>query len=174
MLMNAASLSVAGVEDISALEQLVNRAYRGDSARAGWTHEADLLGGQRIDSRSIRELLKNDAVIIIKFTEEGVITGCVCLEKQEKRLYLGMLTVMPNRQGAGIGKVLLGAAEAHARQLGLSVIEMTVITARTELIAWYERRGYINTGHVKPFPLEDPRFGIPKAFLEFVVLEKQI
>ena len=41
-------------------------------------------------------------------------------------------------------------------------MRMSVIDARNELIAWYERRGYRRTGEYKPFPYGDPRFGIPK------------
>ena len=54
-------------------------------------------------------------------------------------------------------------------------MEMTVIANRGELIAWYERRGYVLTGERRPFPLDDPRFGLPKTRdLAFVVLEKPL
>ncbi|MCC6762735.1 MAG: GNAT family N-acetyltransferase, partial [Chitinophagaceae bacterium] len=47
------------------------------------------------------------------------------------------------------------------------------ITARTELIAWYNRRGYNDTGERKPFP-DNPVFGTPLQPLEFMMLEKEI
>ena len=66
------------------------------------------------------------------------------------------------------------AGEKEAKEQGCDAIYMTVISDRTELIAWYERWGYNNTGRRNPFPMGNPRFGIPKKELEFVVLEKNI
>jgi GNAT superfamily N-acetyltransferase len=86
-----------------------------------------------------------------------------------------MLTVAPEGQAQGLGRALLAAAESHARDWALARIEMTVIRQRTELIAWYQRRGYALTGEMRPFPMEEPRFGLPKrADLAFVVLEKAL
>ena len=51
---------------------------------------------------------------------------------------------------------------------------MSVISIRTELIDWYKKRGYYDTGKTKPFPKDDPAFGIPKQPLEFIILEKDI
>jgi GNAT superfamily N-acetyltransferase len=165
-------ISPAGEQDIPALTALVNSAYRGDSARKGWTHEADLLGGQRTDPESLASLMTQ--AVILKCLHHASLTGCVCLEKQETIYYLGMLTVSPEHQGKGIGKALLMTAEQYALQQGAIAIEMTVITARKELIAWYKRHGYTNTGETRPFPSGDPRFGIPLTFLEFTVLRKEL
>ncbi|MEK7199822.1 MAG: GNAT family N-acetyltransferase, partial [Bacteroidota bacterium] len=87
--------------------------------------------------------------------------------------YLGMLTVNPLLQAQGIGKQLLLAAEAYARQNNCNGITMTVIAVRHELIAWYERHGYRPTGETEPFPA-DPVFGLPKQVLYFIVMEKAI
>jgi hypothetical protein len=52
---------------------------------------------------------------------------------------------------------------------------MTVIAQRTELIAWYERRGYRATGKTQPFPYEDDRVGVPFfGGLSFRVFEKPL
>jgi ribosomal protein S18 acetylase RimI-like enzyme len=117
---------------------------------------------------------KPGAVILIYRGETNAITGCVYLQQQDKKLYLGMLTVSPDLQAAGIGGRLLAAAEAHAKQSGCSSVTMTVISIRHELIAWYERHGYQKTGETKPFPSDDPSFGIPKQALEFIVMNKII
>jgi hypothetical protein len=54
-------------------------------------------------------------------------------------------------------------------------VEMTVIDIRAELIAWYERRGYVRTGRTKPFPYGDERFGIPQRDdLRFEYLSKDL
>lgn len=168
------SITVAGTSDIAAIEFLVNNTYRGDNARQGWTHEADLLHGPRIDAESIAAILNDNSKTLFKYTENDRLAGCVCLEQNGDHMYIGMLTTDPSLQGKGIGKTMLHAAEAHAVQLGCTLIEMTVITERTELIAWYERQGYKNTGMVKPFPSDNPKVGVPLKNLEFVVLEKSI
>ena len=167
-------ISVAELKDVSELNALVNSAYRGDSSRQGWTTEADLLDGIRIDDERLTELIQKNDSVILKYTDDNKITGCVHLEKKGEKLYLGMLTVSPTLQGRGIGKELMNASEARAQKQNCTSVYMTVITDRTELIAWYEKYGYRNTGVKKPFPMGNPRFGLPKKFLEFVVLEKDL
>ena len=169
--MTQESISPATEQDVPGLNILVNSAYRGESSRKGWTTEADLLGGIRTDETGLRTLLANPNVTILKYEEAGQLLGCVSLEKKGSNLYLGMLTVSPDAQANGIGKKLLAAAETIAIEKQYRAITMTVITVRNELIAWYERRGYRSTGEKQPFP-SDPRFGIQKQPLEFVVMEK--
>ena len=167
----------AGLADVPALHALVESAYRGESAKAGWTHEADLLGGQRTDEKSLKEIV-GDVAQSIRMVEEGsALHGCVLVsDKGSGRAYLGMLTVRPDLQAGGLGRALLTEAERHAREaLGAAVMEMTVIRQRRELIDWYLRRGYSETGREEPFPLDDERFGLSKTReLVFVVLEKQL
>lgn len=171
---SAPFITVAGTADAGELERLVNSAYRGNSSKKGWTTEADLLGGQRTNEAGIREMIAEpDAVILKYISEEGSLQGCVYLKKKAGKLYLGMLTVSPELQTKGIGKQLLAAAESMAKHLFCSIIQMTVISVRKELIAWYERHGYVATGETAPFPT-DPKFGLPKQSLEFIVLEKQL
>jgi ribosomal protein S18 acetylase RimI-like enzyme len=85
-----------------------------------------------------------------------------------------MLTVSPTLQANGIGRQLLHEAELFAQKQKCEAIFMTVITTRLELIAWYERRGYKNTGKILPFHNDPKRFGIPKEHIELVVLEKEL
>ena len=160
-------------QDIPSLNKLVNSAYRGDSSKAGWTTEADLLDGIRTSEASLTEMIdRNDAVILLA-EEKDQLKGCVYLEQQDDALYLGMLTVNPQLQGQGIGANLMRAAEQRAKNIGCKKIRMTVITTRKELIAYYERKGYVDTGERKPFP-NDPKFGIPKQPIEFMVMEKTL
>lgn len=168
---------IAGPRDIPALHRLIESAYRGDSAKAGWTHEADLLGGQRTDAQALGDIIADDAQVVLLLEAGGDLQGCVLVaDKGGGRAYLGMLTVRPDLQSAGIGAKLLDEAEDLARNvLQARTLEMTVIKRRRELIEWYERRGYENTGREAPFPKDDPRFGLPKVDdLVFVVLEKAL
>ena len=159
--------------DIPVLTALMNSAFRGETARKGWTHESDLLhGGVRTDETILAELMETEGVTFLKYTDDqGEIQGCVCLQIKPRGLYLGMLTVNPEQQGAGIGKQLLAAAEHHAREHGCPNIHMSVISDRQELIDWYLRHGYRDTGEIIPFNPE-PKFGIPSKPLAFVILEK--
>lgn len=163
--------------DAAALQPLVHRAYRGDSARAGWTHEADLLDGQRIDAVDLESLIADPTKVVIVAEASGAAVGCVQVsDKGEGLAYLGMLTVDPMLQGSGLGRALIDEAERVAKdRFGADRMEMTVIVQRTELIDWYVRRGYALTGERRPFPVTDPRFGLPKRDdLEFVVLGRAL
>ncbi len=167
-------ISVATANDINELVKLVNSAYRGESSTKGWTTEAALLDGIRTDLDSMRKQLETPGAVTLTYTESGNgLVGCVYLKKKADKLYLGMLTVSPILQAKGIGKQLLAAAENYARHQNCKVITMTVISVRRELIAWYERHGYRNTGETRPFPT-GPEFGIPKQELEFIVMEKKL
>nr|WP_313427645.1 GNAT family N-acetyltransferase [Brevundimonas diminuta] len=175
--MSEATFRPAAPDDVPALHRLIESAYRGDSAKAGWTHEADLLGGQRTDETELRDILADASRVLLLAEIDGVLTGCVQVAKQGEGLaYLGLLTVDPRRQAGGLGRWLIAAAEAEAiDRFGATRMEMTVIRQRVELIAWYERRGYRLTGETRPFPLDDERFGLPQTReLEFVVLEKAL
>lgn len=167
-------ITPATLQDVPELNILVNSAYRGESSKKGWTTEEHLLGGIRTNESDLSALLQNDNVTILKYTESGEMIGSVYLEKQADKLYLGMLTVSPELQGGGIGKKLMQAAENLAKENNISKIAMTVISVRKELIEYYERRGYKPTGETKPFPMNDPKFGLPKQQLEFIVMEKQL
>ena len=163
--------------DAAALQPLVHRAYRGDSARAGWTHEADLLDGQRIDAADLESLIADPTQAVIVAEASGAAVGCVQVSDRGQRLaYLGMLTVDPALQGSGLGRALIDEAERVARdRFGADRMEMTVIIQRTELIDWYVRRGYALTGERRPFPAKDPKFGLPRREdLEFVVLGRKL
>lgn len=163
--------------DIPALHRLVERAYRGDSARQGWTHEADLLGGQRTDVAALGDIIADPAQRILIATGADDLIGCVQIsQKNDNSAYLGLLSVEPDAQAGGLGKALIAAAERTARaEFAAKTMEMTVIRQRSELIAYYERRGYALTGEARPFPLDDVRFGLPVTRdLSFVVLAKAL
>lgn len=166
---------LATKKDLKELVPLINSAYRGEASKKGWTTEAHLLEGDlRTDITALTTLLNNPEAVMLKYTNpDNLITGCVYLEKMNRGLYLGMLTVSPLQQDKGIGKQLLSATEVYAKEKKCTGIFMSVIPLRTELIAWYERNGYHNTREKKPFPT-DNRYGIPTQPLEFIIMEKII
>jgi ribosomal protein S18 acetylase RimI-like enzyme len=166
----------ASMSDCAEVVALVESAYRGDVSRGGWTTEADLLDGQRTDAEEVTSILQEDGAHMLLAIEGKQLLGCVVMRREPMGAYIGMLAVLPGLQTKGLGKRLLGEAEARAiREFDAKHTRMTVIEQRKELIAWYERRGYRRTGHTEPFPYGDPRFGLPKRDdLRFVVLEKPL
>ena len=162
------------LQDIPSLNILINSAYRGETSKKGWTTEAHLLEGKRTTEEELTEIIADSKNTFLKYTENDQIIGSVLLVEKEQQLYLGMLTVSPELQNSGIGKKLLAEGEKHAKNLGLSSIIMTVISVREELIAWYKRHGYVDTGEREAFPESDIHIPISDDPLEFVFLEKRL
>jgi len=162
--------------DAASLAALVNSAFRGETSKAGWTTEADLLGGQRTDVERIAAVIGTSGSVILIHEQNEVLLACVHLQRTGDDCYLGMMTVRPSRQASGLGRRLLETAEQWAIEHWASQsVHMTVIVQRPELVAWYERRGYRQTGEHKPFPYDDERFGLPRRpDLAFLVLRKDL
>lgn len=169
-------LRPATTADVPALLAFVQAAYRGDSARQGWTHEADLVEGARTTPEELVDHVSAPGKAVLTAWRGGALVGCVHVAPSgERGAYLGMLSVRPDLQGGGLGKRLVAAAEAHARDaLKARRMEMTVIRQRPELIAWYERLGYRPTGEERPFPYDDPTDVPTRPDLVFLVLEKPL
>lgn len=168
-------ISIAAPKAAPLIVQLLNRAYRGESSRKGWTTEADLIAGDvRTDINNVNDVMELPGSVFLLYKgETDMIDGCVNLQLQGSRLYLGMFSVNPESQGAGIGKKLLNAAEEYAFHIGAVAIFMSVIALREELISWYKRHGYKDTGERKPFK-EDGLSGRHLRELEFMILEKEL
>ena len=170
-------IRLATIADVAALHVLVERAYRGDSARQGWTHEADMLGGQRTDQAALIEMLNDPTQRVLVAEVDGKIVGSVQIQDRGNGLaYLGQLAVYPDVQAGGIGSRLVNAAETLAiERFAATRMEMTVIVQRSELIAYYLRRGYLETGEMRPFPFDNDRIGVAtRRDLAFTVLAKPL
>jgi GNAT superfamily N-acetyltransferase len=169
----------AVLDDVDDAVALVESAYRGESSKGGWTTEADILAGQRIDTEGVRSIVEAPTARLILAIDDVSrdLVGCCQLERRDGGVaYFGTFAVRPGLQGGGVGKALLAEAERQALDDWQTMImEMTVIIQREDLIAWYVRRGYQVTNETKPFPYGDERFGLPlRPDLEFVVLRKSL
>lgn len=167
-------ITKATITDVPTLNKLINSAYRGETSKKGWTTEANILEGKRTTEDELIDIIKEEKNTILKYSKNNEIIGCVLLIEKENELYLGMLSVSPELQNSGIGKKLMHEAEIFALKLGLSKIVMTVISIRVELIAWYKRNGFVDTGAREPFPVSEVFSQTTTEPLEFMVLEKSV
>ena len=161
---------IAQGADAPALRALIESGYRGESSRRGWTSEADLLEGDRTTPEEIAAMIAAPEKRVLLAERGGALIGTVTItDLGAGRAYLGLLCVDPAVQAAGLGRALITRAEELAAgDFAARTMEMTVIDARAELIAYYERRGYTRTGELRPFPLP---MDVP---FQMVVLEKPL
>jgi len=90
--------------------------------------------------------------VVLVACEGRAVIACVHVEARGASAYIGMLTTEPARQAGGLGKQVLAAAEQWAAaHFGATTLCMSVLERRTDLLAYYERRGYRQTGHSEPF-----------------------
>lgn len=169
----------AVLADAATIADLLNRAYRGESSRAGWTTEADLIDGLRTTPREITELIQqpNIALLVGEIAQELVATICCeCIEVDgHYKAKLGMIAVKPTLQNQGLGKQMILAAEAQARsQWSVQRYCMAVVTVRDTLIAFYQRLGYQPTGLVQPFPYASDLWQVKVDGLQFEYFEKPV
>ncbi len=176
------SFRCAERRDIPALLSLIHAAYREAGDGAGWTTEAHLLGGPRIERADLEALLASPASrIVLAEAAEGAEAegdqqpiGCCHIAGGGDEATLGLLAVLPTVQSRGAGRALVAEAERLAVRLwDAQQIAMRVIIQRADIIAWYERLGYRRTGERVPFPYR-PEAGARRDDLEFVVLRRAL
>ncbi|PVX31072.1 GNAT family N-acetyltransferase [Sphingomonas pokkalii] len=152
----------ATLADLPGLHAVIERAYRGETARRGWTHEADLIETPRTNLQTLSAIVEDSAQVLLSAWDGSTAIGCVNVANLGGgTAYLGLLCIDPLRQARGLGRQLIAAAEAHAGNVfGCTHIEMKVIEERRRLIDYYVRRGYAETGERRdfPIPLDPPLF----------------
>jgi ribosomal protein S18 acetylase RimI-like enzyme len=146
----------ARAEDIEELYSLINSAYRGDSARRGWTHEADLVGGLRTTPDELKEIIaRPNEFFLLAYSQEKLL-GSMHYRDEGEGVYFGMLAVRPELQNRTVGTRLMAEGERIAIEDGKKFIRFVVIHVRKELIAYYESKGFQLTGKSEPFPVQYP------------------
>lgn len=167
----------AELVDAGTIAQLVNAAYRGESSRAGWTTEADLLDGLRTTAQEVASIIKRgDAFILIGVLNNQIIATICCelhVNHGKNSAHFGMIAVKPNMQNKGYGAAIIQAAEAITRREWSVVgFYMAVISIRSELIAFYERQGFMRTGEFNEFPTNEALWQPKVANLSLEYLAK--
>lgn len=164
-------------DDVDAVVDLVQSAYRGDRSRAGWTTEADLIDGQRTDAGLVAETLdRADArILLAEDPTSGRVIGCAEFASYTGPgggAYFGMFAVDPTLQGQGIGGQVLDEIERLARE-EFERLVLVVISLRSEMVDLYLRRGFVPTGEMHAFPYGEERYGRPRRDdLELLVMAK--
>ena len=141
--------------DAEAIMAVINAAFR----RA----ESFLIDRDRIDLETVRSLLAKGKFLVADDGNEAM-GGCVYVELRGERAYLGLLSVDPQRQKAGLGSQLMDAAEHYCIQAGCRFMDLRIVNVRRELPAFYHHRGYVETGTSPFIPGLNPK--VPCHFVE--------
>lgn len=153
------NLDIANKTDVVYLYDLLNQAYRGTE---GWTTENDLVAGSRCSKADIICDLQSPDNYTLVYKPDGFIQACISVQKIDNKAYIGSFAVNPKLQNSGIGKTVLKLAEQFAiSKFQPEQFIMVVLSSRTELIEYYERRGYQRNGNIKKYPIH-LNVGIPK------------
>ena len=160
--------------DVPRVAALIEIAYRGEVAATGWTNEAAILKGPRSSPQEVERLvLAADARFVLALDGDFLL-GSALIKRHGDGAYFGMFAIEPTRQQQGLGKVIMTQCETAARELWAArYLRLTVISLRHELIAWYERRGFVLTGEREPFPFAEAP-GAVRTDFDLVVLQKPL
>jgi GNAT superfamily N-acetyltransferase len=146
------TLRAADAADISRIVSLLNAAF---------AMEWDFINRDRTSAAEIARYMTAGSFLVVD-GEEGALATCMYLEQRGDRLYLGMLAVSPDRQGRGLGRQMMAAAERHAASLGCSALDIRIVDRRTELPPFYRSLGFVDNGTE---PLDDPLLTKPAHFI---------
>jgi GNAT superfamily N-acetyltransferase len=148
----------ADLGDVDALVRLINSAFR---------VEQPFLAGDRTNPDGVRAYMVRGKFLLAE--DCSALAGCVFVELRGDRGYLGLLGVDAARQGTGLGRKLMDAAENFFREAGCISIDLRVISARTPLPSFYRHLGYVETG-TAPFAPDVPA----KVPCHYILMSKTI
>lgn len=157
-LKNVPRIRMAVAEDVEPLARLINAAF---------VVEQPFIEGERIDPAGVREYMERGKFLVTECA--AGLAGCVYMELRGQRGYLGLLGVAPARQGTGLGRKLMDAAENYFRAEGCRGIDLRIISPRTPLPAFYEHMGYRQTG-TAPFAADVP----VKVPCQYIMMSKEL
>jgi ribosomal protein S18 acetylase RimI-like enzyme len=133
-----ASLTVhaATAADLPEIERCVGAAY---------AMYVERIGQPPAPMSADYEALVGRGVVRVAEDDRGL-AGLVVAWPEPDHLFIENVAVWPERQGEGIGSRLLEACAARARELGLGELRLYTNEAMTENLAYYPRRGFVETG----------------------------
>jgi predicted N-acetyltransferase YhbS len=140
-------IRLATPADVAAMIPIVNAAFAVET----------FIDGTRTDEERMAGMIRTGEFLLAE-DASGRIVGCVYTEIRADRGYFGMLAVDPSRQGTGLGKLIVDAAENHCRLRGCVAMDICVLSLRTDLPPFYRKLGYSETGteaFIPSRPLKD-------------------
>lgn len=141
---NRLCIRLAQAEDVTGLARLINAAF---------VVEQPFIEGERINPEGVRAYMQKGKFLLAEDGPE--LAGCIYVEVRGERGYLGLLGVDPPRQGRGLGRKLMHAAENYFREAGCFVVDLRIISPRDSLPVFYRHLGYVETG-MAPFAPDVP------------------
>jgi len=166
---------LAELSDISSLVDLINQSYREQQGRS-WTTEAGFVKGQRISQEQLKQQLQmSNSILLVAEMDSSKLVACIGLTFQKNTVEIGTFCTDPHIQNMKVGRHVLEYAEQFALQKvsELDSAIMYVLDVRSELIAYYERRGYIKTGNQEPYPYEAD-VGVPLVPIKLIEMKKDL
>ena len=149
---NTIAIRTAAADDVPRIVTLLNAAF---------AMEWDFINRDRTSAPEIASYMATGSFFVVD-GEEQALAACMYLEQRGDRLYLGMLAVKPGRQGRGVGRQMMAAAERHAAALGCGAIDIRIVNRRSELPPFYRSLGFVDAGTE---PLDDPLLTKPAHFI---------
>jgi predicted N-acetyltransferase YhbS len=147
------SIRTARPSDIDTIVRLVNTAF---------LVEQFFIERDRTNPEMVGELMKKGKFLI---AEDGPTpVASIYTELRGERGYFGMLSVDPDQQRKGVGRILVAAAEKLFRDAGCHFCDLRIVSARTDLHPYYTSLGYVETG-TAPYEATVPT-KIPVHFID--------
>lgn len=165
----------AKIDDVAQLVELINLAYRAQSERS-WTTEKAFVDGTRITNEQLNgDLSRSNFKLFVGENEQGLLVACIGLSLDHNSVEIGTFAIDSSVQNSGFGKEILAYAEQYIVQNhpSVSYFLMYVLDVRSELIAYYQRRGYQITGHTEPYPV-NANVGQPLVPIQLIEMKKKI
>ncbi|KAI9475516.1 MAG: acyl-CoA N-acyltransferase [Benjaminiella poitrasii] len=140
-------------EDIQYVEQatkVVNTAYRSEG---GWTTEKDIVKGERCTVKDMSDFINNSGKphTLLLALENDQVIGTVQIQIAASTAEIGLFSVLPSHQSRGIGGQLIRAALLEMQAQGITYAMMHVLENRPEILSWYRKLGFVETGERVPF-----------------------
>lgn len=161
--------------DLEQLVKLINIAYREQSGRS-WTTEKAYVQGDRIGKVQLEQALQQaNFELLLGELGNDEIVACIGLSLNDDCIEIGTFAIDPSVQNQGYGRELLNYAELYVVKNYPKIrdLVMHVLDVRTELLAYYQRRGYQITGQKSEYPIE-AEVGQPIVPIQLIEMKKSL
>ncbi|KAI8379058.1 acyl-CoA N-acyltransferase [Radiomyces spectabilis] len=157
------------------VHRVVNDAYRSEG---GWTTEKDMVKGDRASVEDIENAVRcngkpNFLMYAFERSDHGeeLVVGTIQIQPCNggTEAEIGLFSVSPAHQSRGIGGKLLSAALQKMEQLGYENAVIQVLENRQDILAWYQKMGFVKTGERMPFVWPEK---LKIQGLHFLILKK--